>query len=1158
VPRASHVNSEIEVSDKPDPAKEWHLDQTVGPDGHLDPESGVVYRLRAVYRDFTFIPQAGIKTGKNMRPGAGGPYSPAKIIYRDDSGELQEVTEPDKHPELAGVLLFSLQVGTGEPWKVKANDLDSLVRLNDIFLWRSFNIGMLSLAEGIETFEQYLVTVVSLFVPEVAMAEFVTSLAQMFASGEFEDLVYQLKNDPVGLMERLASDLKDRLFTPEGIWKFILLGMQTSPWSVLGGLFPKRERKVSPPPTTKFGRLVAALRSLGARFIHALHRLREYTQPPLRSVQGRIAMHPTLIWVLHRAVHLGEAAFDLIPPELLEKAREGEKSKGIVDFAKELITSPETLEKELNERIVELLEGIHHFELPGEIVDLALASELIIDFLLARFGPRGKVVRLLLEVAPAPSQWAGRGGGVSRAMDVITYEIKRAWSGTVIDPNKYWAEDVLPIIGDKFADVRDDLVAGMYEVLGEVMTTMHLPPLKAPPKSELPKTEVVPDTLLPEGQAAAASDGSLSTGPVAFPQSGGKGLSEPQRARYEPALGADFSHVRVHAEAPQATSAVGADAMTSGSHVYLRPGISPESSMGHRLMAHELTHVVQQSGASAPGTPGRREPTLGRPGLGIRHDPARESVASSIASRVESGQDVSSGLRAEIGSTDGPQPAMAEKVVEGVIEVLAERPEAKEFETSLEGGDPPGWADAKQLLDAVKQILKSKDKVKFATFLQDTVDGTEVSSEVLRYLGSISALFEDGDMKKVAMLGQKPIKKKSEDSPDTELEPKRFLQLLANFLFAKTHVALKIKATADVKDVSEVEIFNIDLGEVGGSAHLWDLAMSNSFKGNSVITDMKKAQRDIRQRLQALEAQPSIWESKQFKFAGWLINDYVEQVKARAAAKVEDVDQVSEYTNINSGSGQGLAVATHGQLTSRGIGAFGRESHHTTQYLLIEFFSDHAESSRKAFPEPLDDFTAAGVNFNPTKREVDEIRGPGGAISVSALNPDSNRGALMPAILLSARCHQRGELHVLRESRWNDDSQQDMERKGTPTQGLAIENTFNKAIADPVLRPRDSSTEKRAALRARIAADPIRASQVYYSAAQTTYRWMRDRMIGEALSPGLISEEKAYYRGIAAQNHSDGDKLQPAWDLQNHHLVHVYNEAVKNNDKVMTSYGWKA
>ena len=834
-----------------------------------------------------------------------------------------------------------------------------------------------------------------------------------------------------------------------------------------------------------------------------------------------------------------------------------ERLTHLAEFASVLLSSKDTVQQELSERVVELFEGIRHFELPGEIIDLQIASELIIDFLLARFGSRGKIARLVLDSAPVPSEWAGKKGkGISTAMQVLSYQIGELWRGTPLDPNKYWVDLVLPIIAKKFGEVRDDLVGGMYGVLGEVLEAMGIPRLTPPAQSSLPETEVVPDTLLPEGDASASQGTLFPTGPAAFAESGGSALNRGQRARFEPALGADLSHVRVHPAAPQATSAVGADAMTSGSHVYLSPGISPASSNGTRLLAHELTHVVQQTGATGAGQPGQRAPAPGRAGLGIRRDPARESIAERISSRVASGASVSPGLRGEIGTATGAQPAMAESVVEGVLEVLTARVKPGEFERNLEGGDPPGWSDAKRLVDAVAHRLKSVDRVKFAAFLKDSV----VSAEVLKYFGNLTNPFNDVTMKRVAMLGQKPIKKKTEDAPDTEFEPKRFIQLLADHLFAETHIATKIALTVDLKDVSEVEIFNIDLASIGGGAGLWRLAMKASFEGNAAVPDLARAQREIRQRLSSLQAQPSLWDSSQFRFASWLIDDYVAQVKARSAANVDDVPEAAKYVETKSSLGHGLAIGTHKELTAstRSISKFGRESHHTTQYLLIEFFSNHKDSSQKAFPEPIKDFDGAGVTFN-AKGEIDEIRGPGGGIRVADLSPDSGRGSAMPAILLSERCHQRGELHVLRESRWVDNSQHDLEIKGTLTQGLAIENAFNKAIAEPALRPRETSKERREALRARIAENPVKASQQYYSAALATYRWMHDRMI-PALKRGLLTEEKAYYRGVAAQKHAagaDGDTLQTGWDLKDHQLTHVFDLAVKNNDDVMRGYNWK-
>ena len=59
----------------------------------------------------------------------------------------------------------------------------------------------------------------------------------------------------------------------------------------------------------------------------------------------------------------------------------------------------------------------------------------------------------------------------------------------------------------------------------------------------------------------------------------------------------DFSGVRVHTdqEAAQMNQDLSAQAFTHGSDVYFNEGkFNPESGGGKHLLAHELTHVVQQ------------------------------------------------------------------------------------------------------------------------------------------------------------------------------------------------------------------------------------------------------------------------------------------------------------------------------------------------------------------------------------------------------------------------------------------------------------------------------------------------------------------------------------------------------------------------------------
>ena len=80
----------------------------------------------------------------------------------------------------------------------------------------------------------------------------------------------------------------------------------------------------------------------------------------------------------------------------------------------------------------------------------------------------------------------------------------------------------------------------------------------------------------------------------------------------EQRFGHDFGHVRVHADSLSAATAetVNARAFTIGKDVAFAVGqYSPTSLEGRRLLAHELTHVVQQSQASMPSQIMRKPPT---------------------------------------------------------------------------------------------------------------------------------------------------------------------------------------------------------------------------------------------------------------------------------------------------------------------------------------------------------------------------------------------------------------------------------------------------------------------------------------------------------------------------------------------------------------------
>jgi peptidoglycan hydrolase-like protein with peptidoglycan-binding domain len=80
----------------------------------------------------------------------------------------------------------------------------------------------------------------------------------------------------------------------------------------------------------------------------------------------------------------------------------------------------------------------------------------------------------------------------------------------------------------------------------------------------------------------------------------GKPLPEEVRAHFEPQFGHDFSEVRVHegAQAAESAQAINARAYTTGEDIVFGSGeYAPGTTEGKRLLAHELTHVVQQGKA---------------------------------------------------------------------------------------------------------------------------------------------------------------------------------------------------------------------------------------------------------------------------------------------------------------------------------------------------------------------------------------------------------------------------------------------------------------------------------------------------------------------------------------------------------------------------------
>jgi hypothetical protein len=152
----------------------------------------------------------------------------------------------------------------------------------------------------------------------------------------------------------------------------------------------------------------------------------------------------------------------------------------------------------------------------------------------------------------------------------------------------------------------------------------------------------------------------------------------------EARLGHDFGDVRVHtdAAATESAKAVNAHAYTVGSNVvFQRDRYDPDSAEGRTMLAHELTHVVQQRSGPVDGTP---------TGGGVKvSDPSdrfeREAAATAehaMAVPAPTASRVAGDATTALGAVQRQAAPEEEEPVQGAFVQRQEAPEEEEKETA--------------------------------------------------------------------------------------------------------------------------------------------------------------------------------------------------------------------------------------------------------------------------------------------------------------------------------------------------------------------------------------------------------------------------------------------------------------------------------------------
>jgi hypothetical protein len=1117
----------------------WVLGAPVLPSGEVDESRGTVYYIQEIYEEFSYFPPYGSPTPPSLRAGAGGVYVPPRLML---NGEEVDLSNPDAIVAAREHTLLLLSIDE-VPTPVTAGDIDMLNEINSMVLGRSVQISMNRLAAMSEAWMQAIIAGAEFFFPEAAYAETVLNVATFVASDEFEEIARQLKDDPQALLERVFEFVRGRYLTPDAIWRFILLGGQHPLFRTLSMARTRAAGRIR--ATGTLARVLRGLRSLGQKIHRAVDRLREYTRPPLRAVEGNLMQRPKLVWVLHKALMLAELVADLLPS----------------DFDFELPDLSE-IPGDLSENLQHLVSGLARLELPDQIFDNAAAVRMLVEFVLSRMGWRGKAISFVLSHTPVTVQKNDNSFETRYLLDDIGEQVAQGLiNHSSADPNNLW-RDLLPEIQGQFHTARDDLADGIIANVNALFMRIN-PMLPAGSqfapvvRPQLQDMEIIP-TPIDDGAdlyREPALPAAARTPPLA--RTSGRPLAGGTLRFYESRLGRDLSHVRLHGgpEGLQATGPLAAEALTSGSHVYLNPRLATGSLRERHVLGHELAHVVQQT---QPGRPGQgMPPRRGQPGLGVRAHRASERAADNVASAVSASRHVSQADLAAGPRSIGVQPAVSAEVLDHIVEEITKVSGPADFEMrpTAGAGRVPGVATANTIWNNARAAISAATGAEnFVAFMRDP---DEVKGLAIGQIISEAASRITPHIAGIAQLAQRPLSGPRPDTgPTTELNPGRFITLLESFIFATRGISLQLTLGPN-NSITRVRFTNVHLAWVGGTHRLWTIAFERAYPTASV-RDRETMQREVRQLLTVLGPQPFIWASSEFALSASFKRRLEEDREARRRG-ADNVPPKTEYLQTESTRADNLSISTHGNLTRRGIGAFSRESHHTTQYLLAEYFGDGGHGRQQAFPRSLRNVLSPGVTYD-ADGSVSAINSGSSTLNVGMLDPDSGRGSNMPAILLAATTHQRGDVHVTPTSDWRVGADGALEAHGSPTQGAAIKNQFNNALDAVGLAMRDDSPATRTRITTAVRADRARVEREIYSAAVATYHWMHERMIGR-LKEGLRGEERAYYRRIAARHAEnlvspDSPDLKSEYDLNEGDMDRVWERARANNDRVMSAAGW--
>ncbi len=1137
------------------------------------------------------------ETGSIAEPAA-APASPTA-----EAGAAGEQTRAGGATSATGGRTLTLTSSMARPNEVMLEKLAHAVTMESI------RRGLVAAAEAIELFFRgglEAAKIAAMFFPPAGPIIVMIADFAEFLITELPRIRTEILEEPMRVVEELqefvSPEMRSRML--ERLWEYLLfegdIPFLEQIQARLARPAAAARRRSSPRRAGVMGRLAHFAGDTGRRILQAFLGLRQRSRARFISAHRMVERRPRVNRFLRAIPGILEMG-SMVRARDLETAREilGDLLEGNIQ---ENISNP------LREALIELFEGLNGLEIPGEILPLDLVLEFLLDRFLMVLGTRGRLVRRFIDNGVEIARRVGVDFDPRRELArVLATQLREQG----LDPNILWQEYLQVQLQTMLIGARTDMINGINALFSDLFGTLiqvdasDLPDLTVAIERERVELGAEPalEPMLARkrGEEDEEEAEALPGRPPEVTAAGGVPLPTPQRLRYEGAFGHDFTHVRLHHDRRsfRVTEYYGAEALTSGSHVFLNEGLSLHNPRTESVLKHELAHVLQQTGARPLTMEHAPDPVMGAAGRGLRREPRREAAADRMARAADFRRVHDDPLTVEgPDELGGLVPIISSDIIQRTIDFLGSERVAESFRQQVETlvSIPASIATQRRgeftaAVDEARRIWNAtRTKLQVTTAVTNprhhgpqTFNNPTARRVISHYFSSYREITEPR-LRALTFYSYRIRGNRLRLNADS------FKQNLANYISESTGFDIVIDPTG--RTVDFVKVMNIDLGEVHGNTRVYQEMKRQTNtriqRGRPPIpgvharfTDLEWAK--IRVEIIGGGTDVPIWDSEEYRLSDAFIRRMREMLDAVAGGSVDTWENYTTTTEVSNATFGGLRVGTHGQLTGRpvreehlqpvsGEGAgmmsgparAGRQSHHIPQYLLIQYLQNlpsastkiaHEEGGRTLFPP----------GFSVTGNTATGFSGANRTLDFAGLDPGSStrdRGLRLPAISLAAKTHQKGQLHINAATTWGSftEAEPSIETTGSHTQGVLLDRKFYGFLRGR-MSPRPPEDKLSILRQANL--QPSANHAAVFEAIRDSYMWMfRDMM--RALRRTLNRDvndrehwEAVSYRMFALnrpQTQTAPGVLKPEYTPHNTQLTSVANAIEEKNRQIMADW----